>query len=936
MLALLLSLLLTAFPADPPPDLEECLSLGSSLHDPPVVWGENVEKMWADSQSIPRDSLEASLSEIREVRSCLLALDPSEVNRPYLDDLMRTFYIETAFLAGLRRFPEAFETFEEGRAYLADQPLDDSLRAAQAEWIPILHQNQGYLHYLLGDLPPSTEQYLKAYETTPESEPRRRIQFLVDIGIIHQRMQNYRSALGYYRRAEERLHGSRSSPDGLSSQRARLFHVQADLLLEETSNTEYDRQALERARDLARQARQIAEPGSERHIRASLALAEALGYLESFEEAYVLNEEAHRHAQKKELPRLEALAQLKRGILHMQTEQWAPAEAVLEEAQALAEQLRNLDYQRRIYRALGRLHELQENWATAEEYYREGISVIEEYRESLTATQWSMTAFSQWQDVHRGLVRGLLAQGQKKEALAVLDRTRARHLQDLRTQARLSNELSPNQRVRYDSLTQALTDVRNELTDVHAPSEKTRLRDREAALMVERRQLLEFDSNASRPTLDMIQDELGQTERFLVSYFIDDPWPIFERAPRSTAFVVTEDTLHTVPLPEVTQPSIRSQVEAISSLFSEEGKPESISDMHFDLQPLHELHEQVYAPVADFLPDERPLTVVPDGPLFHVSPSMLVRSMPEGRYGHEEARFVLHDRPTSLKLASSLVADTGESQPDWSQFEPELAAFGVSDFETFQPLPSGLHASLPTAPDSSYTLPSLPGVQTELNAVQKVTDNATVAYNEEATETAAQNAMERAGVLHLASHAFVHPSSPLQNAFLLHPDSSSNGVLFLHELQAQECQIPLVVLSGCSTARGTLHKGEGLAGLQYAFRAMGAQSTVANLWPAADEASVELMSHFYQHLREGRPKDRALRQAKLDYLQDQPGRTSPFFWGATVLYGSPAPVQLGAPSESSRWAWSALGLLAVLILLGLLFWRASPPLPQWLRRQLPS
>lgn len=941
MFALLLGALLTFVPADSTNDLDACLAQAPSRTEPPITWGSNVERMWGDSTPASPSTIRAQLSQVRDARDCFLDLDPSKVERPYFGNIMRTYSVETALLAALRRFSEAFDVFEAGRSYYEAQPQADSIKSAQG-WVPSLHQNQGYLHYLLGDLSASLQQYLKAYESTPEEETSQRIQFLIDVGILHQRMQDYASARYYYERAERHVQQSDVPPEENDTRLARIFFSQADLLLEETMNTEFDREAVERARDLSRKARDIADPGTEQHARITSALSESLGFLGSFDEAYQLNEEVRHYAQSSDNARLQTFALLKLGVLHMQTEQWAPAQTVLEETLPKAEDLGDFDYQRRIFRALGRLHEIQEEWSSAENYYREGVSVIEEYRESLTATQWSMTAFSQWQDVHRGLVRSLLAQGREREALAVLDRTRARHLRDLRTQGRISNQLSADQRVRFDSLTQALTDVRNELgRRAHSSSEEARLRDREASLMAARRQLLDFDSTASRPTLDSVQRNLEQKNRALVSYFIDDPWTIYDRSPHSTAFVLTADTLRTVPLEGVTETSLRGRVEAISPLFTTAGKPERLSTMHFDLKPLHELHQDIYAPVADLLPDERPLTVIPDGPLFHVPPSMLVQSMPGGRHDHRQARFVLHERPTALELASSLTVDTAEVSLDPSQFDPNLSAFGVSDFDTLETVPSALRTALPEATaDSSLVLPALPGVQSELNAVQRAADNATVAHNEAATETAVKKATQQSGVLHLASHAFVHPSSPLQNAFLLHSDSSasdpSDGVLFLHELQAQKCQVPLVVLSGCSTARGTLREGEGLAGLQYAFRAMGAQSTVANLWPAADQASVALMSRFYQNLRDGMSKDRALQHAKLDFLQEHPNNASPFFWAPAVLYGSPAPVDLGTSPRSTRWAWSALGLVAVLLLLGLLFWKASPPLPPWLRRQLPS
>jgi hypothetical protein len=121
-----------------------------------------------------------------------------------------------------------------------------------------------------------------------------------------------------------------------------------------------------------------------------------------------------------------------------------------------------------------------------------------------------------------------------------------------------------------------------------------------------------------------------------------------------------------------------------------------------------------------------------------------------------------------------------------------------------------------------------------------------------------------------------------------------------------------------------------MAGLQFAFRAMGALSTVSNLWPTADRSSVALMENFYRNLREGLSKDRALRQAKLTYLETHPNKVSPFFWAPSVLYGSPQPVPLEPPDANANWPWW-LPVLAVLALfVGVVLWGLlrSPGLPE--------
>ncbi|CBH22987.1 Conserved hypothetical protein containing TPR repeat, secreted [Salinibacter ruber M8] len=921
MLVVLLAtslLVVPPFSVDAADDLDACLRQAPVQSPPPINWGEGVPQMWSSTPPVPRDTVRAYLSQVRAARACFRTLDPSRVERPYLGNIMRTFQVETALLAALRRFADAFEAFEDARSYLNAAPNIPSAEGTRTGWIRALHQDQGFLHFRIGNLSASITHYTTALRKTSEHEVGLRVTHLLDVGLLHQYTQDYRSARRYYTRARRLAREHDRTSEEHPSEWARLLYLQANLLLEETLNTEFDRASLRRARDLARKGRSLAT-SSDRRIDLALALSESLGYLGSFDRAYALNAEVRRYAQARDDAQLRAFALLKLGVLHMQTERWTEAESVLNTSLAIAERMGNLDQQRRIRRGLGRLHELQQNWATAEDQYRAGVAVIKRYRESLTATQWASTAFAQWRDVHRGLVRTLLAQNQPRAALAALDRTRARYLRDLRTRNRVATQLSPATRARFDSLGRALTDVRNRLgTDSLSDATEAALRARKASLMANRQRVLRLDSaRTPRPSVDEIAASIAQQDRALVSYFLDAPWPVYDRPPRSAAFVLTGDTLQAVALPGLSQDSIRAHVNTISSLFADRQASRSISAMHFNLRPLRALHDRLYAPVAAHLPDGQPLTVIPDGPMFHVPFSMLATAAPGGRYDHEQARFVLHERPTALDLSASLATDTSATRGDAASSSSDLAAFGVSSFDPLRPPPPSLPSSrADTTAASSLSLPPLPGVRSEINALDRLFDDAKTFLDEQATEPAFAAASQEADVLHLASHALVSPSSSLRNAFLLHPDSSSDGLLFLHELQTRDRALPLAVLSGCNTARGTLRGGEGMAGLQYAFRIMGAQSTVSNLWPTADRSSVALMESFYENLRAGQPKDQALRRAKLTYLENHPDNLSPFFWASAVLYGSPRPLQMNASDGSSLRTWGPVALALLVVLLG--------------------
>ena len=92
----------------------------------------------------------------------------------------------------------------------------------------------------------------------------------------------------------------------------------------------------------------------------------------------------------------------------------------------------------------------------------------------------------------------------------------------------------------------------------------------------------------------------------------------------------------------------------------------------------------------------------------------------------------------------------------------------------------------------------------------------------------------------------------------------------------------LVTLSACHSAGGPELAGEGLVGLTRAFQYAGARSVLAALWGVGDETTVEFMTRFYRLLKQGVPKDEALRRSQVAALRA--GR-HPVRWSAFQLYG---------------------------------------------------
>lgn len=120
----------------------------------------------------------------------------------------------------------------------------------------------------------------------------------------------------------------------------------------------------------------------------------------------------------------------------------------------------------------------------------------------------------------------------------------------------------------------------------------------------------------------------------------------------------------------------------------------------------------------------------------------------------------------------------------------------------------------------------------------------------------------------------------------------SDTRLFASEIRNFDIKTPLVVLSACATHQGKTYHGLGARSFAAAISWAGCPSVAATLWEVDDESMSILTSLFYKNLLGGMPKDQALRNAKLSYLQTSVGkaRDLPFYWAHFQIIGSTEPI----------------------------------------------
>lgn len=169
-------------------------------------------------------------------------------------------------------------------------------------------------------------------------------------------------------------------------------------------------------------------------------------------------------------------------------------------------------------------------------------------------------------------------------------------------------------------------------------------------------------------------------------------------------------------------------------------------------------------------------------------------------------------------------------------------------------------------------------------------------------------------ILHLAMHAEINNKEAGLSRLLFNKNNADEDDLYLEELYALHLNADLAVLSACNTGLGKENAGRSMESFQRAFTFAGVPATVASLWEVPDQSTSEIMESFYQHLKKGTSKSKALQNAKLDYVNKHKGTklSQPYHWAGFILYGNQTAVTEG--SWNIIWYLLGIGLILIFVL----------------------
>jgi CHAT domain-containing protein len=307
------------------------------------------------------------------------------------------------------------------------------------------------------------------------------------------------------------------------------------------------------------------------------------------------------------------------------------------------------------------------------------------------------------------------------------------------------------------------------------------------------------------------------------------------------------------------------------------------------------LRKRVWDPVRAQAAGAKLALVVPDGVLNLVP----FAGLPDGKGYLVEHGPVIHVLSSERDLVPS-ASDTKKAG---------LLAIGSPRFDLASvALPSSSStlrdAEAPCDKFNEIEFHPLPGTSGEIDDIDATwrrwnqREPAELATGADATRARFLEDAPRSRVLHVATHAFLLDKSCGNGNPLLH-----SGLVFAGANQQREASIltaqqiasldlsgvDWAVLSACNTGNGELRDGEGVLGLERAFRVAGARSVIMTLWPVDDEVSRRFMHELYaERLERHATTADAVWNASRKLLEERRAAgksTHPWYWTGFVGSG---------------------------------------------------
>lgn len=331
---------------------------------------------------------------------------------------------------------------------------------------------------------------------------------------------------------------------------------------------------------------------------------------------------------------------------------------------------------------------------------------------------------------------------------------------------------------------------------------------------------------------------------------------------------------------------------------------------HMLFDDLYKLYNDLWKPLLEEDLKQN-IVIIPDGALYNLSFEMLTASR-LSNYSGFATESLLAKHNISYNYSLLLVKNMIDNKPknNFIAFTPEFSEEMKADYK--------IAISDSITIDKGY-LKLLPQpFSTDVAESYNTIFSGDHFRNKQATK---QLFMKQAGehkIIHIGTHAESNNLSPeLSRLIFAKPIEAESDIddnsLYTYEIYNCNLTSNLAILTACETGKPGYQAGEGMISLAHAFNYAGSESILTSLWKIDEQSSAQIVGYFYEYLKDGLPKNEAIKKAKLQYLNDAEGRTlHPNYWAGLVLMGNTSSLEL-----NEDWSWVWLLIIPTVIILGL-------------------
>ena len=603
------------------------------------------------------------------------------------------------------------------------------------------------------------------------------------------------------------------------------------------------------------------------------------------------------------------------GRLYLLKSDYATAKTKYEESLISADKSRNADQLFTACTGLGKCYEGLEDYKKAQEYYEKGMKLTEEIRSGLLPSErqnfFEVKIYGfQRSEPAKGLTRVRMKLNQAAGSIDSSEVTRARAFSDnITLRAEMGYSGIPKDVVeKEDKLVQKVAALKKDL----AKTEKDK--------SPEKYENLGKEIQSAEADLKTFVEMLWDKYKPYASVKYPRPVTLKESALKPEEYVVIFDVsgegvgVKLIEGKEIVKTDytrwkleeLEKDVKKFRQAF--EAVKETKKLKEFDPELGKSLYKNLLAAVLMKVPEGTPLVIIPDGILAILPFEALVVSgkpdwkedtagpYPKGvTYLGDVYPISYYQSITSMTLARTL---RSKEKPGSKTlvvadpvFEVEDARLKSASAKDRRKVLAALPEQLMSIKDQcGITFPRLAKTSELAESIKKLNPGKTDLFTGMQAKKSIlfDKPLTEYGSIIFATHGYFGTDipgirEPILAMTLVDQPKDQDGFVRMTEVMGMKLNADVVALTACQTGLGNNLAGEGVMSMGKAFQYAGAKSVLMSLWSVAESSSVDLVTSFFKHLREGKNKLEALKLAR-DEIR-KAGYDHPFFWAPFILVG---------------------------------------------------